>query len=250
MDDVARGVTLDGVARFAVAGAGADDSAGVVGSTTGNVDSTTGVVDSTTGVGDSITGDDAPESAAVVRATDAASVFAGRFVAADLTPGLAGVVLAAAVFDAAGVEPAAFAAVVFVVREAGFFGVAFTVALDSPVAALVSAFDALGSAVGSGTGWVCKTWLAAVFARAAAAVEGRRGVVFRGALTVLPAVASGSSCSGGGGAELTQLTYQDGRVSACLEGNLPQIRSRKPLRGRSRVDNDIRHLVPLEGVAG
>jgi hypothetical protein len=174
----------------------------------------------------------AADSAAVVGATDAASVFAGaRLADVDRVAGVlaavvcavlapAAAVLAAAAFAAAVFDGVVRAAVVFVARAAGLFGAAFSDAADSA--------DAVDSA----------------------AVEGRRGVDFRGALTVFSAVASGSSCSGGGGAELTQLTYQDGRDSACLEGKFRQIRPRKPLRGRSRVDNDIRHRLPLEEVAG
>jgi hypothetical protein len=224
VEDVARGVVLDGVTRFAGADArGVASAAAVVGAAESAA--LVGATDSAAVVG-------ATDSVAVVGATDAASVFAGaRLAVVDRVAGvlaavvfavvafaaavLAAVALAAAVFDGA-----VRAAVVFVARAAGLFGAAFSDASDSA--------DAVDSA----------------------AVEGRRGVDFRGALTVFSAVASGSSCSGGGGAELTQLTYQDGRDSACLEAKFRQIRPRKPLRGRSRVDNDIRHRLPLEGVAG
>jgi hypothetical protein len=161
-------------------------------------------------------------------------------------------VFAAVVFAVVVFAAVVLGAVVLVVRAVGVLGDALAVdadaSVDSAAAAVVGGFDSFGW--GSATGWVCTTWLAAVFGRAPPVLEGRRGAVFRGALIVFSAVASGSSCSGGGGAELTQLTYQGGRNSACLRGKLPQIRPRKLLRGRSRVDNDIRHRLPLEGVAG
>jgi hypothetical protein len=176
----------------------------------------------------------------------AAAVFAAAVFAA--------VVFAAVLFAAVVFAAVVLGAVVLVVRAAGVLGDALAVdavaSVESAAAAGVGGFDSVAFGWGSATGWVCTTWLAAVFGRAAPVLEGRRGADFRGALIVFSAVASGSSCSGGGGAELTQLTYQGGRNSACLRGKLPQIRPRKLLRGRSRVDNDIRHRLPLEGVAG
>jgi hypothetical protein len=181
----------------------------------------------------------------------AAAVFAAVVLTAVV---LAAAVFGAVVFGAAVFGAAVFGAVVLVVRAAGVFGDALAVdadtSVDSADAAVVGGFDSVAFGWGSATGWVCTTWLAAVFARAAPVLEGRRGAVFRGALIVFSAVASDSSCSGGGGAELTQLTYQGSRISACLRGKLPRIRPRKLLRGRSRVDNDIQHRLPLEGVAG
>jgi hypothetical protein len=181
----------------------------------------------------------------------AAAVFAAAVFAAVV---FAALVFAAVLFAAAVFAAVVLGAVVLVVRAAGVLGDALAVdavaSVDSAAAVVVGGFDSVAFGWGSATGWVCTTWLAAVFGRAAPVLEGRRGAVFRGALIVFSAVASGSSCSGGGGAELTQLTYQGGRNSACLRGKLPQIRPRKLLRGRSRVDNDIRHRLPLEGVAG
>ncbi|HEV7564628.1 MAG TPA: hypothetical protein VGO31_01560 [Microbacteriaceae bacterium] len=186
----------------------------------------------------------------------AAAVFAAVVFAAVVFAALvfAAVLFAAVLFAAVVFAAVVLGAVVLVVRAAGVLGDALAVdavaSVDSAAAVVVGGFDSVAFGWGSATGWVCTTWLAAVFGRAAPVLEGRRGAVFRGALIVFSAVASGSSCSGGGGAELTQLTYQGGRNSACLRGKLPQIRPRKLLRGRSRVDNDIRHRLPLEGVAG
>jgi hypothetical protein len=181
----------------------------------------------------------------------AAAVFAAAVFAAVV---FAAAVFAVVVFAAVVFAAVVLRAVVLVVRAVGVLGDALAVdadaSVDSAAAAVGGGFDSVAFGWGSATGWVCTTWLAAVFGRAAPVLEGRRGAVFRGALIVFSAVASGSSCSGGGGAELTQLTYQGGRNSACLRGKLPQIRPRKLLRGRSRVDNDIRHRLPLEGVAG